>query len=71
MNCGDRREPIFLDDTDHKRFVATLGEACDKTGTDWQVWNSVDTNTRTGGTSYFRDIPGISLLPKRRHLTET
>ena len=35
MNRGDRREPIFQDDVDRKRFVATLGEACAKT--DWQV----------------------------------
>jgi len=35
MNRGDRREPIFQDDADRQRFVATLGEACAKTG--WQV----------------------------------
>jgi REP element-mobilizing transposase RayT len=35
MNRGDRREPIFQDDADRQRFVATLGEACGKTG--WQV----------------------------------
>jgi hypothetical protein len=35
MNRGDRREPIFHDDTDRKRFVTTLGEVCTKTG--WQV----------------------------------
>ena len=35
MNRGDRREAIFLDDEDRKRFLATLGEACAKTG--WQV----------------------------------
>ncbi|PYK97732.1 MAG: transposase [Verrucomicrobia bacterium] len=35
MNRGDRREPIFKDDTDRQRFVETLGEACAKTG--WQV----------------------------------
>jgi REP element-mobilizing transposase RayT len=35
MNRGDRREPIFQDDADRKRFVVTLGEACIKT--DWQV----------------------------------
>ena len=26
MNRGDRREPIFEDDADRKRFVTTLGE---------------------------------------------
>jgi REP element-mobilizing transposase RayT len=35
MNRGDRREPIFRDDVDRKRFLETLGEACAKT--DWQV----------------------------------
>ena len=35
MNRGDRREPIFHDDLDRKRFVAALGEVCAKT--DWQV----------------------------------
>ena len=35
MNRGDRREPIFKDDADRKAFLATLGEACAKTG--WQV----------------------------------
>jgi putative transposase len=35
MNRGDRREPIFKDEQDHRRFLETLGEACAKTG--WQV----------------------------------
>jgi len=35
MNRGDRREAIFQDDADRRRFVETLGEACAKTG--WQV----------------------------------
>jgi REP element-mobilizing transposase RayT len=35
MNRGDRREPIFLDDEDRRRFQTTLGEACAKTG--WLV----------------------------------
>ena len=35
MNRGDRREPIFKDDTDRNRFLATLAEVCVKTG--WQV----------------------------------
>ena len=35
MNRGDRREPIFHDDLDRKRFVTTLGETCVKT--DWQI----------------------------------
>jgi putative transposase len=35
MNRGDRRGPIFRDDEDRQRFMATLAEACAKTG--WQV----------------------------------
>ena len=35
LNRGDRREPIFHDDFDRKRFVATLSEVCTKT--DWQA----------------------------------
>jgi len=35
MNRGDRREPIFKDDQDRRRFLDTLGEACGKTG--WQA----------------------------------
>ena len=35
MNRGDRREPIFKDDQDRERFLATLGETCAKTS--WQV----------------------------------
>ena len=35
MNRGNRREAIFRDDRDRAAFLATLGEACGKTG--WQV----------------------------------
>ena len=35
MSRGDRREPIFEDDSDRQRFVETLGEACVRSG--WQV----------------------------------
>ena len=35
MNRGDRREAIFLDAEDRQCFLATLGEACARTG--WQV----------------------------------
>ena len=35
MNRGDRREGIFKDDPDRQCFLATLGEACAKTG--WQI----------------------------------
>jgi hypothetical protein len=28
MNRGDRREPIFRDEADRKRFVETLGVTC-------------------------------------------
>jgi REP element-mobilizing transposase RayT len=35
INRGDRREVIFLDDSDRHLFLTTLEEACQKTG--WQV----------------------------------
>jgi putative transposase len=35
MKRGDQREAIFRDDRDRTRFIATLAEACQKTG--WQV----------------------------------
>ena len=35
MNRGDRRQAIFRDDRDRERFLATLAEACAKTG--WEV----------------------------------
>jgi putative transposase len=35
MSRGDRREASFRDEEDRRRFIATLGEACGKTG--WQV----------------------------------
>jgi REP element-mobilizing transposase RayT len=35
MNRGDRRDDIFQDHPDRRRFLATLGEACRKT--EWQV----------------------------------
>jgi len=35
MSGGDRQEAIFLDDEDRRRFLKTLGEACEKAG--WEV----------------------------------
>jgi REP element-mobilizing transposase RayT len=35
IDRGDRREPIFHDDTDRELFLSTLGEACQKAG--WEV----------------------------------
>ena len=35
INRGDRREAVFRDDEDCRRFIETLGEACAKTT--WQV----------------------------------
>src|SRR6266404_5311142 len=35
MNRGNRREDIFIDDEDRRKFLQTLEEACQKTG--WQV----------------------------------
>ena len=35
MARGNQRQAIFRDDADRQRFMATLGEACQKTG--WRV----------------------------------
>ena len=35
MNRGDRRQDIFEDDQDRRRFLETLAEACEKTR--WEV----------------------------------
>ena len=35
MSRGDRRELIFENEEDHRLFMETLGQACEKTG--WQV----------------------------------
>jgi len=35
MSRGDRKEPIFKDDRDRRKFIESLGEACLKTT--WQV----------------------------------
>ena len=35
MSRGDHREPVFLEEEDHRIFVSTLGESCVKT--DWQI----------------------------------
>jgi len=32
MNRGDRRDPIFGDDQDRRRFLETLGQTREKTG---------------------------------------
>jgi hypothetical protein len=43
MNRVDRSESILHDDTDRKRFVTTLGEACTK-------WISAESHMGTGRT---------------------
>ena len=35
MNRGNQRQAIFRDEADRRRFLATLAEACGKTG--WQI----------------------------------
>jgi len=38
LDRGDRREAIFRDDLDRQRFVATLGEVCQRTGWRLHAW---------------------------------
>ena len=40
MSRGNRREAIFEDDQDRRRFLVTLGEACEKTG--WKVQEAAE-----------------------------
>ena len=42
MSRGDRREEIFRDDVDRRRFLETLGAVCQKTG--WQVHDCLMSN---------------------------
>ena len=35
LDRGDRREAIFKDDADRRRFLETLAEVCQRTG--WRV----------------------------------
>lgn len=39
MDRGDRGEDIFLDPEDHRRFLLTLGQACERTG--WRIHSFV------------------------------
>jgi len=60
MNLGDRREPIFLEDSDRLLFLETMGEACAKT--DWQLHVGLPqkVNLKDGVTN-----------TKNRHLSDT
>jgi hypothetical protein len=58
MNRGDRREPIFIDDDDHRCFLATLGEMCVKTG--WQV------NAQAGDWHYGEELQEAAELKRRK-----
>ena len=42
MARGDRREPIVFDDDDRSMFVATLGQACGRTGREVFAWVLLD-----------------------------
>jgi putative transposase len=42
MCRGDRREAIVQDDQDRRRFIETLGEACEKTGWRVHAWVLMD-----------------------------
>jgi REP element-mobilizing transposase RayT len=66
MNRGDRREPIFHDDTDRKKFVATLSEACVKT--DWQVHAYCLMNNHF---HLVLETPNASLIAGRRWFLST
>ena len=48
LDSGDRREAIFKDDADRRRFLETLGEACVGTGWRWRRGQSVNLALEAG-----------------------
>ena len=54
MDCGDRREDIFINDVDRQDLLKTLAEACQKT--DWQAQEELKPLRRGGclGSEHFR-----------------
>ena len=44
MNRGDRREPIFKDDADRKRFLETLKDNMGWSG--WEEFGNLTTNDK-------------------------
>ena len=66
LDRGDRREPIFQDDADRRRFLETLGEVCRRT--DWRVQADV---LRTNHDYFLLETPEVSLVAGMRWFQTT
>ena len=67
MARGNQGRDIFRDDKDRKRFLETVGEACQKTG--WEIHAFAGHDTRvTQAISRMRNRPGRKLRALRSQL---
>ena len=66
LDRGDRREPIFQDDADRRRFRETLGEVCRRTG--WRVQADV---LLTNHDHFLLETPEVSLVAGMRWFQTT
>ena len=66
LDRGDRREPIFQDDADRRRFLETLGEVCRRT--DWRVQADV---LMTNHDYFLLETPEVSLVAGMRWFQPT
>ena len=66
LDRGDRREPIFQDDADRRRFLETLGEVCRRT--DWRVQAEV---LMTDDDPFLLETPEASLVAGMRWFQPT
>ena len=66
LERGDRREPIFQDDADRRRFLETLGEVCRRTG--WRVQADV---LLTDDDHFLLETPEASLVAGMRWFQTT
>ena len=66
LDRGDRREPIFQDDADRRRFREILGEVCRRT--DWRVQADV---LMTDDDHFLLETPEASLVAGMRWFQPT
>ena len=66
LDRGDRREPIFQDDAERRRFLETLGEVCRRTG--WRVQADV---LLTDDDHFLLETPEVSLAAGMRWFQTT
>lgn len=67
MNRGDRREPIFQDDLDRRRFVETLGEVSTKTS--WHEGVTWGSDQLAGRRKEDRDREKVTIARRLRKET--